>query len=276
MSEPDTGTEAVQTNDAAIVADSIGNTENTENTEQNTNTPQIDAEPSEWLLAEGIPGQGERPEFFKGDKYKTVAEQAKAYKELEGRFGAFTGSPEEYTIPELSEDIKNQGVEIDPDDPLIGKAMEFAKANHMNQEGFNNMVDLYAQTQIAEQMALDDLQQEEFKALGHNAETRLSNLNSWANKNMPTELFENFQKLATSADAVQTLERLVAMTRSAPINPNELTPAAGITAEEVNELRFAKDEHGNRRMRDPSYAKMVKEKSDTLYGTENHVEVIGN
>ena len=50
---------------------------------------------AKWYLAEGVAGNGEPPEWFRADKYKTLDEQAKAYVELEKRFGAFTGAPKD-------------------------------------------------------------------------------------------------------------------------------------------------------------------------------------
>ena len=32
-----------------------------------------------WMMAEDIKGEGDAPEWFKSNKYKTVADQAKAY-----------------------------------------------------------------------------------------------------------------------------------------------------------------------------------------------------
>jgi hypothetical protein len=255
----DTGDNAVQTDV----------TETTTETEEPQNT-------NEWFLTDGVPGQGEKPEYFKDDKYKTLAEQAKGYKELESKFGAFTGAPSEYKIPDLPDEIKDSGFEVDAENPIIERAMEFAKAAGMNQEGFDEMFKLYAESQIAEYKAIEEIRAQELKSLGNQGEARLNNLNKWANANLSPELLENFQNLATSAKAVETLEHLVSLTRSAPLNPDNATAAPAITAEEVRELHFAKDEFGQPKMRDPEYHKMVMQKYDQLYGTENHIEIIGN
>jgi hypothetical protein len=274
MNELDTSQATTQTttDDSQTVADAVSGTP------QSTAevTAEVTAEPSNWFYADGVPGQGEKPEYFKDDKYKTMADQAKGYKELESKFGSFIGAPEEYEAPKLSDNIKELGITIDPEDPVLEKAKSFAKENNMNQEGFNTLVNLYAETMLIEEKALEELKQQELKALGQSGEIRLQNLNAWASTNLDTELFESFQGLATSADAVKTLERLVSMTRAAPVNPTEATGTPGITPEEVKELQFANDEHGNRKMRNPEYAKMVQQKLNQLHGTENHVEIIGN
>jgi hypothetical protein len=253
---------AETSDDAAIVADAA----------QTTNT---DTDPATWSLDDNIPGQGETPEWFKSDKYKTVAEQAKAYKELESKLGAFTGAPEEYTAVELTEHLTAAGIEIDPEDPLLAKAGEYAKELNMSQEGYSKLINLYGETLAAEQEAIEQLKAEEIKALGQNAENRLNNLKAWGSANLDSELFESFQELAVSANAVKTLERLVAMTRNAPISPAEASPKPGLSSEELNELMFAKDEHGNRKMRNPEYAKMVQEKMDQVHGTEPYRQQIG-
>ena len=269
MTEADTSTDATptdaiaptSTDDAAQVADAVQES--------------VDKTPATWSLDDNVPGQGEAPEWFKGDKYKTVAEQAKAYKELEGKFGAFTGAPEAYDPVDIKAELKDAGININPEDPMLAKAMDYAKELNMSQEGYSKLVNLYAETLAAEESAVQQLRADEMKALGHNAEERLSNLGAWASKNLDTDMMEGFQGLATSAGAVKTLERLVAMTRSAPVNPSNATPAPGTSKAEIEEMLFAKDDHGNRKMRDPEYAKMVQQKMNEVHGTEPYREQIG-
>ena len=58
----------------------------------------------EFFLSEGIKGVGDLPEWYKADKYKSIAEQAKAYTELEKKFGGFTGAPKDgYSLAEATE-----------------------------------------------------------------------------------------------------------------------------------------------------------------------------
>jgi len=63
--------------------------------EESTATESTEVQ-STFSWSEGVNGEGEAPEYFKADKYKSVADQAKAYTELEKRFGGFTGAPEAY------------------------------------------------------------------------------------------------------------------------------------------------------------------------------------
>ena len=50
-----------------------------------------------WSWNDSMPGSGEAPEWLNQGKYSNVEEQAKAYRELETRFGGFTGAPETYS-----------------------------------------------------------------------------------------------------------------------------------------------------------------------------------
>src|SRR5690349_17470972 len=52
----------------------------------------------DWYYSDGIKGDGAKPDWFKGDKYKTVTDQAKAYTDIEKKLGAFKGAPEKYDL----------------------------------------------------------------------------------------------------------------------------------------------------------------------------------
>ena len=80
--------------------------ETTSETLLDASTPELGE--GEYFLSDGIKGTGETPEWYKGDKYKSVAEQAKAYTELEKKFGGFTGAPKDVcqlTEPDLPKPV---------------------------------------------------------------------------------------------------------------------------------------------------------------------------
>ena len=232
---------------------------------------------------EGQQQEHERPEWLL-DKYATdgktvdeaTAEQAKAYKELSGKFGAFTGAPEEYAEVALSYELKEMGIEISADDPMLEAAKEFAKESNMSQEGFNGMVNLYAMQQVAEQKAQAEYKEQQLKALGPNANSRIENIQQWANKNLDPETIQGLEQIATSAESVKAIERLISMTRSAPMDADGSNNNAGATAEDVRSMQFEKDEHGNRRIAtDPEFkARYIKLRNE-VYGTEDHKQIIG-
>lgn len=264
MSEADTtqdqSTQTDQTTDHDVVNDLVNNDQQT--TE------------NEWFLSDGVKGEGDVPEWYKGDKYKSVADQAKAYKDLESKFGSFTGSPEEYEI-KLSEELTEKGIEIDKDDPLMTEALEFAKETNMSQDGFEKMVNLYAMSKIAESTVIEEQKAAEIQALGDNAQQRIDNLIAWGNKNLDPEMMEGFQQMATSASAIQTMERMIAMTRGAALNP-EGNNSSPTSAEEIQKMQFEKDEFGNRRIHtDKEFGARYKKMRDEYYGTEPYRQQVG-
>ena len=102
-------------------------------TQNDTLTSLVDAadpqlSEGEYFLTEGIKGTGDTPEWFKADKYKSIADQAKAYTELEKRFGGFKGAPKDgYQAPE--------GIEAD--DALFAELKTFAEETNMSQDAFD-------------------------------------------------------------------------------------------------------------------------------------------
>ena len=226
-----------------------------------------DATAPEWLLGK-YHTEGKTIE-------EATAEQAKAYKELSGKFGAFTGAPEEYEIA-LSEELTELGVTMDKEDPMVQEAMKFAKESNMSQEGLNGMLNLYSMQMVAEQKANEEYAAEQMKALGPQAESRVQNIQQWASKNLDTEMVSALEGMATSAESVKAIERLITMTGNAPVDSDSsvATNTAGI--EEVQSMQFAKDENGNRRINtDPAFKARYQKLRNEVYGTSEHRVMVG-
>ena len=232
----------------------------------------------EWMYSADVPGTGPAPEWFKKNKYVTLEDQAKAYTELEKRFGSFTGAPKDgqYTV-NIPEDLKEKGIDFDSDDPLYQEAMEFAKNSHMSQEGFDQMMGLWASAKVAESAAMEEFKTMELKSLGDNAKARIDNLVNWGKANLPDDMFNGFQEMAVSANAIKTMEKLVSMTRNAPIDSDNARPKNGVDEEELRKMQFEKDEHGNRRLSvDPEFRKKFNKLKEQVWGSEEHRMIIGS
>ena len=217
------------------------------------------------------------PEKFWDSETKSVRtdDVLKSYSELEKRFGSFTGAPEEYQVF-VNDDLKEKGFEIEEGDLMLEKAMEFAKERGMNQDGFNEMVNLYGMVELAKLDAQDEFKAQEIKALGNNAQSRLDNLVSWGQANLSDELYHGFEEMIQTASAVQALEKLISMTRNAPVSPEGVQPKPGISSEELRAMQFEKDEFGNRRIQtDPEFRARFDKLSKEVWGSENHTIVIG-
>jgi len=65
------------------------------------------------------------------------------------------------------------------------------------------------------------------------------------------------------------MEKMIAMTRSAPMEPNA-APAPAFDESALRDMQFALDDNGNRRMAtDPAYRKKVQEALERAYPGNN-------
>jgi hypothetical protein len=178
--------------------------------ENDTLTSLVDAaEPTlgdnEYFLTEGIKGSGERPEWYKSEKYKSVADQAKAYIDLEKRFGGFTGAPKDgYAMP----------ADVESDDGLLSELQTFAADTNMSQDSFNRAWELLAtQSDVATQVSVEA----EMARLGDNAEGRIKTIEQFMKNNLDTDTYEKVRHGVNSAESVELIEALIGATAPAKL-----------------------------------------------------------
>jgi len=110
--------------------------------------------------------------------------------------------------------------------------------------------------------------------LGDNAQQRVNNIENWARANLTPEQVEGLQDAATTAAGVQAIEALIAKSKNAPMQTSDVNPVSQISRQELEQLQFAKDENGNRKMAvDPEYRKMVQQKFAEALPGENIITV---
>jgi hypothetical protein len=180
------------------------------------------AEPK-WHYADGTPGKGEPPEWFKKDKYVTVEQQAKAYTELEKRFGAFVGAPKdgkyELVLPE--------GVsgEFEPGHPLLDKFQKFAAKSQLNQEGFSEVIGMLAEYEAMQAPDIGEIK----KQIGTDADVRIKAVATWAKANLDANGFNELRAVLATKEAATTfrlLESIVNKTRQVALpKPGQDVPA---------------------------------------------------
>jgi hypothetical protein len=197
--------------------------------EPSAESTETTVEPS-FHWSEGMPGEGDAPEWYKGDKYKSVADQAKAYTDLEKRFGGFTGAPESYGLPE----------EIDTEDTFVKTLTEIGAKSNMNQSTFDQVLELGEALLTAQ----DELRMErEMEALGPEAEQRLANIDGFMKNNLG-DRYEEFKESVKDAKTVELIETLIKA--SAPSRlPTGDTAAVGIpTQGDIERMMLEKDDNG--------------------------------
>lgn len=200
--------------------------------------------------------EGEKPEWLK-EKYKSVEDQAKAYAELEKKFGGFTGSPEgDYEI-KAPEDLPG---EFDLEDPRIEWFQNVAKESNMSQATFDKMLHGFAKMEV-EANDPEAAKAIEIQALGKNANARLRDLGDWGKANLSQEEFEGFKGLATTAAGVQVLETLIAKTSEGKMPTSNTVRSPALTQEMLDDM-IADPKYKS----SAAYRSEVREKFEQLYG----------
>jgi hypothetical protein len=187
----------------------------------------------EFYIAEGIKGTGDLPEWYKADKYTSVSEQAKAYTELEKKFGGFTGAPKDgYALAEG----------VSKEDGMIEELYAFAEESNMSQASFDKAYQLLsAQSVATEQVNID----QELAALGTNASGRIKSVEGFMKNNLDAETYEKVRYSVNSAATVELIESLISATapKKLPIDGGEAPE--GLTWAAIETEMFKKDENGN-------------------------------
>lgn len=227
--------------------------------QSDTNAAKIDAEPSndegthldqmlseadkidkEWYLAEGVKAEGEKPDWLK-ERYNTVADQAKAYIDLEKMVGEFRGAPKDgYQFDHI------EGVNTD--DPMIKHFSETFKELNLSQAGFDRILTEFNDLQTK---ATTASMEEEIRSLGPNAKAEINELNQWVNNTFDKETADTVRTWVATAGDFKALQALRSFQpRSAiPTAADAINAASFETSKEVqNEMtqnwkRYNEDEN---------------------------------
>jgi len=196
-----------------------------------SDTPEVSE--GDYFLSEGVKGSGEAPDWYNSTKYKSVADQAKAYNELEKKFGGFKGSPKDgYAAPEG----------VDAEDALFVELQSFAKDTNMSQDTLNRAWELLTVNEQAQQEAESEYQMQQ---LGENADKRIKNVEGFLKNNLSADDFSQVSELITTADNVKIIEMIVKATAPAklPVDGGEMP--TGITWADIEAEMYKKDDYGN-------------------------------
>lgn len=165
----------------------------------------------DWYYDHNIKGDGAKPDWFKGDKYKTVTDQAKAYSEVEKKLGAFKGAPDKYDLAiEGYPDLK-----FSEEDPLLKGFLENAKKQGVSQEYVTELLGVYAQALTHNMPNPDD----ELKKIGVNAQQDLQILSQWAGNILSADEFNVFKNMVTTAEAFKIFDKLRNVGTGADVAP---------------------------------------------------------
>lgn len=187
--------------------------------------PVVDS--GDWYYDDNIKGEGSRPDWLK-PKYKSAADQAKAYVEVEKKLGAFKGAPEEYdlALPDHPDIVFRK------DDPVLGEFLENAKKNGVSQEYVSELLGTYAHAMTMHLPNPDA----EMKKLGARASEEIQILGQWASSNLTPSEFETFKRMTTTAESVRLFEKMRRIATSADVAQPGSVHVHRETEEQVRKL----------------------------------------
>lgn len=179
---------------------------------QGTNGAQLPT----WQYAEGVSGDGEPPEWFMKDKYKSVSEQAKAAHSLRKKLGSRAeDAPEEYSL-----DYEKLGV--DKEDAVLKEFNPFFKEINLPQKDYERIVEKFVEIQAKSHELMEKQRAEAFNAFGPETKEVVGRLNTWANNNFTESERDIIQSFMGSAEEIRVLEKMRAgAPKSSPPTVNQ-------------------------------------------------------
>lgn len=246
-------------------------------------TKPANGETTDWFWSDGVKGTDKAPDWFDGKKYKSVAEQAKAYpdarKELDtlrGKLKGFTGAPEKYELA-IPETLKDK-LEWVADDPLLGQYQEVAKKHGMSQELFGELLGIFAQYEYTN-MTPDWAKEK--TALGERADQRLSDFWDWAGASFDEETATTVKRalgIAPSpAEIFMALEAVRSGTRQPAINNPGDDVRSTMTEGDWNKKWYAKSEKKGYSylIDEPGNRERARGELQQIVGAGDHKVVVG-
>lgn len=210
-----------------------------------------------WYIDEGIQGQGPRPDYLK-PKYKTLADQARAYNEIEKKLGGMTGAPEQY-------DLENVKEHIDLDNPYLKDFLDIAKESRLNQASVEKMMG----TLVGYEKSFMPDQAKELEKLGADGEKRYQILDQWAKNTLSQKAQETFSIIPKTAEVVEFMDeirQMQAKSRSQP--PGNIDHAQSLRPATTNEVRAEMHANYERYTKDANYRAEISRKFAQALGDE--------
>lgn len=163
------------------------------------------------------------------DKYKTVEELEKGYKEaIKTLTEKGKVAPESY---ELAEDLG-----FDPEDPMLGEFSEVAKKHNLSNEAYNDLVKFKAEMDA--KMAPNP--EAELEKLGPNANELIQGVSKFYQSKLSAEQYESVKAIASTAEGVQILDTLrKSFSETAPVTSRESVTREPSVTQDQAEAKLA-------------------------------------
>lgn len=212
-------------------------------------------------------GEGEKPAWFKSEKYATVAKQAEAYVHLESRLGSFVGAPKdgkyEVSVP--------AGVDVKTDSPLMNEFTKWAKDAQLSQDGYNKLLGFLVQDVASRAPNMDVIR----TRLGENADARITAVAQWGKANLGADGYAVLRQATSgvNADSVfKVLEQVIGKTGQVRLpKPGADVPGGqpGAGLEAIKAAHAARDAAGKLKVDTvPGYRAQIEKQYSDYYATQ--------
>ncbi len=214
-----------------------------------------------YFIDEGIPGVGDRPQWLP-EKFKTVADMAKSYGELEKKFGT---APEAYDL--------SKSKHISQDYTPFQDLMNLAKDKRVPKEVMDKMVESF-DSYIDTAYTID--YEAEVKKLGEGYDKQLEVLDNWTKANLSEASYKALAASLKTADGIKALEELRNKSMSnATIIPNG-NDNSGASVPTVAEIQSEISANLTKYKTDPAYRKELQTRLEMAAKTSGVLDKTGH
>lgn len=210
---------------------------------------------ADWYLAEGIPGSGVRPDYLES-KYKSVADQARAYKEAQKLIGSASSAPESYDFGELT-------TQIDIDNPHIVEFVNLAKENKIQQDTFVKALKSFVDYDNSRKPDVNT----EIAKLGADGAQKITTLQTWVKNNLSPSSAKALENLPVKAEVITMLDELRQMHVNAMSKvPSNVDAAATFKVLTVADVEAEMLQNYTRYQNDAGYRAQISAKFEQAVG----------
>jgi len=224
------------------------------------------------VQAAEAPATPERPEWLP-EKFNNPEDLAKSYNELSQKLGtkeedirnsiieemqneAFSDRPEtsgDYTMPDFIDE------ESAVDNDLLKWWADHSFENGFSQTEFEKGIEMYANAISADIPDYD----EEFAALGDNANDRIDAASAWANKFFPESALPAIERMCETHEGIIALETIMESMKDGNFS-GDMQANAGLNEQKLREM-MNDPKYWNPSDRDPHFIKQVEDGFKQLY-----------
>lgn len=228
-------------------------------TDETITSPETEVAPPSWFIDEGIAGVGDRPQWLP-EKFKSAADLAKSYHELEKKFGT---APDEY-------DISNSKF-FDAEYQPFQDFLQLAKEKRVPKDVIDKMVD--SLDKYMDEFSID--YSEEAKQLGDNAAERLKTLDNWAQANLSRDAYDALTSNLKSAGAIKALEELRSKMMSGTPQIPSGNDAAASNVQSIADIQAELSANLGKYKEDKKYQADIRARLEVAAKNSNYVDKSG-